>query len=159
MNLNRLRVLVVDDEEELLASMDSILRDLLKDYDLTVSKARTGREALGILEHEEFDLIIMDVKMPEMDGLSALREIRKMRPESFIVIQTAHANLKEAVEAIRMGAYDYIEKPIQVDKLRALIHKCLETRQLVHEVTFSHPLMDDDIESEMVGSSNKMKEI
>lgn len=159
LNADILRVLIVDDEAELRSSVKTALKNLISEYELQITEASTGTEAIASMQTQDADLVIMDVKMPEMDGLTALEKIKQIKPESFIVILTAHANLNDAIVAIREGAYDYLEKPIQTDKLKTILEKCLETRSLVADVTLSNPIMDDDIESDMVGGSNKMKEI
>lgn len=159
MNPNNLTILIVDDELELRQSMSSILKNLLTKYDLNLQMAENGVQAIEIIQSHQIDLVLMDVKMPEMDGLTALEKIKSLRPETFVVIQTAHSNVGDAIQAIREGAYDYLEKPIQLDKLKSILEKCLETKSLVEDVTLSNPIMDDDIESDMIGSSNKMKDI
>jgi DNA-binding NtrC family response regulator len=156
---NKLTILIVDDESELRDSIKTLLQRLLSQYELQLHFAIDGIEAVDLIQKVPVDLVLMDVKMPDMDGLTALEKIKSIRPETFVVIQTAHANVSDAIRAIREGAYDYIEKPIQTEKLKSILEKCLETRTLVADVTFSHPIMDDDIESDMIGHSNKMKDI
>jgi len=156
---NRLNILIVDDESELRASMSETLKNLLFKYELNLLMAINGGEAIEAVQRHPVDLILMDVKMPEMDGLIALEKIKAIRPETFIVIQTAHANVGDAIRAIREGAYDYLEKPIQSERLKTILDKCLEARTLVADVSLSNPIMDDDIESDMIGHSNKMKDI
>lgn len=154
-----LNILLVDDEIELRISLKNSLSQLLSSHFLNFSETSNGKEAIKIIESQPIDLILMDVKMPEMDGLTALSKIKQLKPEAFVVLLTAHANVNDAIYAIREGAYDYLEKPIQKEKLKAILEKCLETRDLVEEVSFSNPIMDDDIESDMIGGSHKMKEI
>lgn len=154
-----LNILIVDDEAELRASIKSQLTQLVQNYQLTFFEADNGLQAIEFSREQEIDLIIMDVKMPEMNGLEALNHIKTIRPEAFIVILTAHANVHDAITAIREGAYDYLEKPIQPEKLTNMVTACLATRELVSNVSLSRPIMDDDIDSDMVGGSHKMKEV
>ena len=84
-----------------------------------------------MVKQNTFDLVLMDVRMPEMDGLEALSQIKALDPRIFVVIMTAHSNLQDAVTAIREGAYDYIEKPVQPEKLAAIVKKALETQEMV----------------------------
>lgn len=154
-----LNILIVDDEAELRASIKSQLTQLVQNYQLTFFEADNGLQAIEQTKEHEIDLIIMDVKMPEMNGLEALNQIKAIRPEAFIVILTAHANVHDAITAIREGAYDYLEKPIQPEKLTNIVTACLATRELVSNVSLSRPIMDDDIDSDMVGGSHKMKEV
>jgi DNA-binding NtrC family response regulator len=157
--MTQLRALLVDDEVELRKSVSAVLTSTLPQYDIQVSEASNGVEALKALDGGEFDLVLMDVKMPEMDGLTALEQIKARDPKTFVVIMTAHANLQDAVLAIKEGAYDYVEKPVQPDKLGEIVKKALETQEMVSDLAVSSPIMDDDIDSEFVGSSDKMSEI
>lgn len=157
--MNQLKALLVDDEVELRKSVSAVLTSTLPQFDVRVSEAGSGVEALKALEHEEFDLVLMDVKMPEMDGLTALEKIKALDPKTFVVIMTAHANLQDAVLAIKEGAYDYIEKPVQPEKLAEIVTKALETQEMVSELAVSSPIMDDDVDTEFVGASEKMSEI
>src|SRR5262249_10992439 len=105
------------------------------------------------------DLVLMDVRMPEMDGLEALKAIKEVDSRIFVVIMTAHSNLNDAVTAIKYGAFDYTEKPIDPDKLTALVKKAIETKEMVSNLALSTPILDDDIDSKFVGESEKMREI
>ena len=94
-----------------------------------------------------------------MEGLTALERIKTQDPTTFVVIMTAHANLSDAVQAIKHGAYDYIEKPVEPEKLIEIVNKAFETQELVSDLALSSPIMDDDVDTEFVGSSQKMGEI
>ena len=155
----KLKILLVDDEEELLYSLDSFLKFHLSDYQLHITLARDGKEAIQILQKQSFDLILMDVLMPQVSGIEALGEIKKLNPQIFIVIMTAHGNLQDAVEAIKLGAYDYIEKPINPKSLAEIVKKALETQEMVCQLVISQPIFDEKIESNVIGSSEKMIEI
>lgn len=156
---NNVNILIVDDEEELRKSISTLLTRAMSDYTLDIKEATTGQEALNLVAHNSFDFVLMDVRMPGMDGLEALEKIKADDSQVFVVIMTAHSNLQDAVKAIKFGAYDYIEKPIEPEKLFSLIKKALETRSLVSELAYSNPIFDDDVESELVGKSEKMKEV
>jgi two-component system response regulator AtoC len=97
--------------------------------------------------------------MPEMDGLEALAKIKALDPRIFVVIMTAHSNLQDAVTAIRDGAYDYVEKPVQPEKLAQIVKKAIETQEMVSSLAISAPILDDDVDTEFVGSNKKMREI
>jgi len=156
---NLLKTLIVDDESELRLGIKAVLKNLNYEVEFDIDEMSNGREAIQACHKKEYDLIFMDVKMPELDGLSALKIIKDKSPASMIVILTAHSNLNDAVIAIKDGAYDYIEKPLQNQKLIEIVKKSIEARKLVHSLTLSKPIFDDDIESDFVGSSFKMKEI
>jgi len=156
---NILNTLIVDDEAELRRSVISILKAAIPDVEFVIDEASTGREALDKVRSQNFDLVLMDVKMPEMNGLEALAAIKEHDPRTFVVLMTAHSNLQDAVTAIKDGAYDYVEKPVNPQRLTEIVRTCLEARDLVSSLALSNPIFDDDIESEFVGSSQKMKEV
>lgn len=156
---NAISVLIVDDEAELRRSIVSILNSSMPEYAFQVTEAGDGREALDKIKDHDFDLVLMDVRMPEINGLEALAKIKATDPRTFVVIMTAHANLSDAVTAIRDGAYDYVEKPVQPEKLSLIVKKALETQEMVKSLAISAPIFDDDVDTEFVGSSKKMREI
>lgn len=161
---NEVSVLIVDDEAELRKSVASVLISTCPDFKFDVVEASTGREAVERVTSASrggggFDLVLMDVRMPEMNGLEALAQIKASDPRVFVVIMTAHSNLQDAVTAIRDGAYDYVEKPVQPEKLSVIVKKAIETQEMVSSLAVSAPILDDDVDSEFVGSSVKMREI
>lgn len=155
----KLRTLIVDDEAELRKSVASILKNTGLHIDFEVEEAENGREALDKVKRSAFDLILMDVRMPELNGLEALKEIKEHDPRTFVVIMTAHSNLNDAVVAIKEGAYDYVEKPVSPERLTEIVRKSLEAHEMITSLTASNPIFDDDIESEIVGNNTKMKEV
>ncbi len=152
-------VLIVDDESELRKSVASVLVTAMPAFNFKVNEAATGKEALEAVKANDYDLVLMDVRMPEMDGLEALAQIKAQDPRVFVVIMTAHSNLQDAVTAIKGGAYDYVEKPVQPEKLAQIVTKALETQEMVSNLAVSAPVLDDDVDSEFVGASKKMREI
>lgn len=155
----KLRTLIVDDETELRKSVATILKNTNLNIDFLIEEASNGREALDKVQQTPFDLILMDVRMPEMNGLDALKEIKEHDPRTFVVIMTAHSNLNDAVIAIKEGAYDYVEKPVSPEKLTDIVRKSLQAHEMISNLTASNPIFDDDIESEIVGNNSKMKEV
>lgn len=155
----KLKTLIVDDEIELRKSVASILQNTNLGIDFDIDEAANGREALDKVKSTDWDLILMDVRMPEMDGLQALTEIKEHNPSTFVVIMTAHSNLNDAIAAIKEGAYDYLEKPVSPEKLADIVKKSLEAHEMVSSLAASNPIFDDDIESEIVGNNSKMKEV
>ena len=89
--MTKLRALLVDDEVELRKSVSAVLQSTLPQYNIQIAEAGSGVEALKALDGQQFDLVLMDVKMPEMDGLTALEQIKARDPKTFVVIMTAHA--------------------------------------------------------------------
>jgi DNA-binding NtrC family response regulator len=114
------RVLVVDDE---LAPRESI-RMVLKDK-YAVSTAAGAIEALEMLSNDPVDLVVMDIKMPRMDGITALREIKKAYPETEVILLTAYASLDTVKDATRFGAFDYLLKPFDKDDILMVVEKGL----------------------------------
>lgn len=136
----RLNVLIVDDEAELRRSLVTILTQTLPQVEVSVIEAETGLEALEKFAAHDFDLVLMDVRMPGMDGLEALAKIKEDDPRTFVVIMTAHSNLSDAVRAIRDGAYDYVEKPVDATKLSNIVRKAMEARELISDLALSNPI-------------------
>lgn len=111
--VDELRVLIVDDEVEFL---DTLAKRLSK-RKLQVSCSTSGEDAIRILKDRPFDVVILDVKMPGMDGIEALREIKRMRPLVEVIMLTGHANVEVAIQGMELGAFDYLMKPIDIDEL------------------------------------------
>lgn len=107
------RILIVDDEE----SFRTILAKRLGKRGLPVVTAGSGREALETIKHRSFDVILLDVKMPEMNGIEALAEIKKIDPLLEVIILTGHASVDAAVEIMKLGGYEYLLKPCPLDEL------------------------------------------
>ncbi len=150
------RILVVDDEE----SHRIMLRAVLKDEGYEVVEAADGSEAVRAVEQEPFDLVLLDVRMKTMDGIEALNEIRKISPLIPVLIMTAYASVKTAVEALKAGAFDYLTKPLDIEELKILIEKALELYHLREEnLTLKERLGDRFDFSKIIGKSRKMREL
>lgn len=117
------RILVVDDEENAREALSKILAH--DGYD--VSSAANGVEALNYLRNKDVELIITDINMPEMNGLAFLRELNRCRPESNVIMLTAYGEVESYLEAMNLGAFEYINKPIRYDDLKKVINKILKT--------------------------------
>jgi two-component system response regulator AtoC len=159
MNIKKINILIVDDESELRKSVSSILKSISPEVDCLIDEAQDGLEAIELIKTKDYELVLMDVRMPRMNGLDALIEIKSYDPRIFVVIMTAHSNLNDAVQAIKEGAYDYVEKPVDPKKLSSIVLKTFEAKDLVSTLTISNPIFDDDIESEIVGHNQKMKDV
>jgi DNA-binding NtrC family response regulator len=118
------KILVIDDE---LAPRESI-RMVLKDQ-YNVSTASGAHEGLEMMKQNSFDLVVMDIRMPKMDGITALQEIKKMYLDTEVILLTAYATLDTARDAIRCGAFDYLIKPFDKDDILLVIKKGLEKRR------------------------------
>lgn len=113
------RILVVDDEENARIALSKILAR--EGYE--VASAGNGYEALNYLRGKEVELIITDINMPEMNGLSFLRELSKSHPESNVIMVTAYGEVESYIEAMNLGAFEYINKPVKIDELKKIIRK------------------------------------
>ena len=111
MEETRIRVLVVDDEEVVRLGY----RRVLSGDGFTVMAAGDGREALELMADKRFDVVLLDLRMPGMDGLAVLRAIKEQWPESEVVVITGYPSIESAKEAVRLGAYDYLMKPVVPD--------------------------------------------
>lgn len=150
------RVLVVDDDKVL---QDSV-RQALEYHHFYVDVANNGREALSAVQKEPYDLVVMDVNMPEMDGITALTEIKKHDPSIIVLILTAYSNVGDAVKAVKEGAFNYLEKPISSENLVALIKRALKARSLVETTVFSAPSLSlGKSDDKFVGESDVMKKV
>ena len=123
------RVLVADDEQ----SMRELLAITLRRAGYEVTLAEGGAAAIARLERERFDLIITDLRMQETDGMAVLRAARERAPETVVVVVTAYASTETAVEAMRLGAYDYVTKPFKLDEIRVTLANALERKRLRDE--------------------------
>jgi len=113
------RILVVDDEENACIALSKILAH--EGYE--VASAGNGYEALNYLRGNEVDLIITDINMPEMDGLAFLRDLNRSHPASNVIMITAYGEVESYIEAMNLGAFEYINKPVKVDELKKIIDK------------------------------------
>ena len=118
-------ILVVDDEENTREGLSKILTK--EGY--AVEMAANGKEAIGVLKRQSFDLVITDMRMPLMDGFEVLREIKKMDEEVGVIMITAYGEVESYLEAMNMGAFEYINKPVRVNELKRVITKVLEVRR------------------------------
>lgn len=149
------KVLVVDDDKVL---QDSV-RQALEFHHFFVETANNGREALDKVTTGNYDLVVMDVNMPEMDGIEALEQIKKVNPSIIVLILTAYSNVGDAVKAVKLGAFNYLEKPITSDNLVALIKRALKARSLVETSKFSAPTLSLGNEDKFVGESDEMLKV
>ncbi len=124
----RARLLVVDDDR----ATREMVHDVLEGPDLEVSLAHDGRQALSFLEWDLYNVVIIDLRLPDMDGLTLLRRVKERAPDTEVIILSAYIDLSLAVDALRMGACDYLRKPLEdIALLRKSVERALERRELV----------------------------
>ncbi len=147
------RILIVDDE----ASMRDMLRIVLRRDGYDVRVAPSGRSALEILKHEPFDLLLSDIRMPDMNGVAVLRASKELNRDIVVFMMTAFASTSTAVEAMRLGAVDYFTKPFSMDELRLKVKQHLESHRLKQEnLLLKRALHSRHTFSSIIGSSPAM---
>jgi DNA-binding NtrC family response regulator len=123
------RILIVDDEPNVV----NFLSILLQREGYEVVTATSGKEALEKLKENRVDVVLADLKMPEMDGLELLSRIKQMDNQIAVIIMTAYASIETAIEAMRRGAFDYVIKPFKVDEITLVVKRALQERKLILE--------------------------
>jgi len=124
-----IRVLVIDDEQDIRDGSERILTRI----GLQVFKAPRGDEGLKILETKGASIVLLDLKMPGMDGIEVLERIRKMDESILVIVITGYATVETAIEAMKLGAYDFISKPFEPDQLRIVVNRAWEKIRLTRE--------------------------
>lgn len=125
------RILIIEDEQSIRNVLKNILKDENKDYQ--VDEAADGREGVDMIRKESYDLIMSDIKMPGLDGIEVLERARVLSPDSAIVMISGHGDIDTAVECIKKGAYDYISKPPDLNRLLNTVRLALDRTSLVEE--------------------------
>ena len=149
-------ILVVDDEQ----AIRDALRMVLDEEGYVTQAAGDGKEAMDLINKSDFDIVITDLKMPEMDGMSLIRQIQQICPQTSVIIITAHGSLESAIEALRIGAYDYILKPFDFDDVLYKIKRLIKQKELVLEnQALRHEVEQKYSFSNIVGQSPQMKKI
>lgn len=146
-------ILVVDDEESILASLSSILED--EGYHVAVGKS--GVDALRAYTTDPPDLMLLDIWMPEMDGLETLRRVRELVPTAQVMVMSGHGSIETAVKAIRLGAYDYIEKPLSLENVTLRVKHALDQYRLEQENRSLRTRVQKKFE--LVGQSPAMQQL
>ena len=125
------RILIADDED----GLRWVLEKGFRGAGYQVTAVKDGTAALREAEAQPFDLILLDIRMPGMDGLTLLGHVRAKRPDAQVVIMTAHGTVETAIQAMQRGAYDYLAKPFDLDEALLLAERALTARRLSQEVT------------------------
>jgi putative PEP-CTERM system response regulator len=148
-------VLIVDDEVGIRESLKFILK---KDYEILLAK--DAEEAFVQFKNHSPDLVLLDIILPDVDGLKVLERIKENESDTIVIMITATKTVKTAVEAMKLGAYDYVTKPFDVDELRLIISRALSTRALEKEVQYLREEVDKSYRfGDLIGKSKPMKEI
>jgi two-component system OmpR family response regulator len=132
------KVLIVDDEPEYL----EVMAERLAGRGFVVDQAQNGNQALEKIDEAKYDVIVLDFMMPGMDGLETLKRIRAQKPDLQVILLTGHATVKSGVEAIKLGALDFLEKPAEIEKLTQMIKSAKAKRVLLAEQSQKKFVMD-----------------
>jgi DNA-binding response OmpR family regulator len=119
-------ILIVDDEKNICLTLSQALEILEAETDTALN----GEEALTKLENKEFGLILLDLRMPGMDGMEVLRRVREIRPDIRVIILTAYGTIESAVEAMKLGAVDFIQKPFSAEEIRELVSRVIDREKI-----------------------------
>ncbi len=150
------KILVVDDEKSIRDSLNMVLSD--EGYE--VKSAADGAEALTLINDDNFDVIISDIKMPNVDGMELLDRSSKISPETFYIIMTAYASVNTAVEALRHGAFDYLIKPVEFDDLLIRVNRLLDYKKLsLENKMLRQRTVEEGDFSHIIGKSEPMRKI
>ena len=148
-----MNILFVDDE----LAIVTLWAKLFEDTGYNIKTASGGKEALKYIKEDDISVCFLDVKMPEMDGLELLRQIKKISPETEAVMVTGNADIQDAVSAIKEGAYDYLSKPVSFDEMEAVMKRALERHYLVNENRYLRlELGKEPVYSELIGKTPAM---
>ena len=150
------RILVVDDD----LGMRDLLEIMLTQEDYEVACCGDPNKALQRVQKEQFDLVITDLKMPKMDGIEFLKQVKEVKPETQVILITAFASGNTALSAMKEGAYDYIEKNFDIDELKRIVHEAMEKKGIKRqEAQFIKDLADDVAFGGMIGKSREMLKV
>lgn len=150
-----LKVLVVDDDPGLRLSVSTTLEQT---GDFTVDNAVDGLEAVEKVERQRYDMVLLDVDMPRMNGLEALRRIKDYDPSIIVLIMTAYANIDDAVRSVKEGAYNYISKPVKEDELVSLVSRALSAHDMISSVAASAPVLME-AGRKIIGNTAQMQKV
>lgn len=149
-------ILVVDDKD----SMRSMLTETLIDEGYRVDSAANGKKALDLIHNKAYDLVLTDLRMPDIDGLEVLSEVKNQDEATTVILMTAFGTIEDAVSAMKLGAFDFITKPFDTEHLCVLVNRAIENRRLVAEnVHLRQQLLGGGGFGEIIGNNSKMIEI
>ncbi len=150
------RILIADDEER----NREFLKELLEIEGFEVETANDGKDALEILEEMDFDLVLTDLKMPKADGLAVLEALQRINPQAVAIVFTGYGSIDTAVKAMKLGAYDYITKPLKIEEIMIVVQRALEHRKLTLENAMLRRQLKRKYKFDnIVGDSEKMQEV
>src|SRR5579859_2200460 len=150
------KVLIIEDE----ASIRAVLKEIIKDQkglNLEVEEAKDGQEGLAKLEADHFDVVFCDIKMPKMDGMEVLRKAQEKRSNTAFIMISAHGTTELAVDAVKNGAFDFLQKPPDLNRLLITLRNALDRNSLVRETVQLRKKVSQQFE--IVGKSKPVLEV
>jgi DNA-binding NtrC family response regulator len=154
--MDRMSILVIEDEE----AQRNLLAGLLSKEGYTASSAGDGKTALDLFKNDTFEVVLLDYKLPDTDGLTLLKTFKEVNPEVEVIMITAFGSIENAVTALKAGAFEYLTKPIDLDDLLFKIKKVEEKRYLVRENMVLKEALKDRLKSEeVIYTSEKMHQV
>ena len=150
------RILIIEDEK----SLKEVLRILLEEEGYEITTASNGLEGMDYIQNDIFDLVVTDIKMPKADGFEVLKKVKEISPSTIVIMITAFGTTESTIEAMKLGAYDYIHKPFKIDEIRHVIQKAFEKKNLSEELSLLREKIKSSFGLEnLVGKSLKMQEL
>ena len=150
------RILIIEDEK----SLKEVLRILLEEEGYEITAASNGLEGMDYIQNDIFDLVVTDIKMPKADGFEVLKKVKEISPSTIVIMITAFGTTESTIEAMKLGAYDYIHKPFKIDEIRHVIEKAFEKKNLSEELSLLREKIKSSFGLEnLVGKSLKMQEL
>jgi two-component system response regulator PilR (NtrC family) len=150
------RILIIEDEK----SLREVLKILLEEEGHDITTASDGLEGIEYIHNNIFDLVITDIKMPSADGFEVLKKVKEVAPSTIVIMITAFGTTEAAIESMKQGAYDYINKPFKIDEIRLIVRKAFEKKKLSEELSILREKIQSSYTLEnIIGKSNKMQEL
>jgi len=153
--LSMARILIIDDERPI----RSTLRDILEYEKIKVEEAADGKTAIVMFKESTFDAVLCDIKMPGMDGIEVLESLQNINPDVPVIMISGHGNIETAVDSIKKGAFDYISKPPDLNRLLVTVRNALDKKDLVKETRKLKSKIKDKAASPIIGESKAIKEV
>jgi len=150
------RILVVDDEQMVCLA----LTNWLEEENYFAQAASDGPQAIAAVREQNWDIVLLDLRMPGMDGMEVLKRVKELAPQTVVIMMTAYASIPGAVQAMKEGAYDYVVKPLDVDQLTLMLNRIVEHQQLITENILLRKRLTEQYEFEdIIGRSEAMQEV
>ncbi len=149
------KILIVDDE----SSIRRVFRDILEHEKYGVDEAADGMDALAKIEKTKYDVIVMDIKMPKMDGMEALQKIQDIAPDVPVIMISGHADIDTAVQAVKIGAFDFISKPLDLQRILITIRNAMDKLELNTEIKVLKRKVAQNKVQEIVGGSSAISKV